>query len=288
MLLGAHESISGAYTTAVGDALEDGCECIQIFTKNQTQWKEPAVDEEKVLAFKAAREKAGIGPVLAHDSYLVNLASDNLETRRKSVEALLREMERCERLGLEFLVMHPGAHMGRGEGEGLELVAAGLGEVLAAFGKARARILLETTAGQGSSLGCRFEHFAWLLKNTRGGKNLGVCFDTAHVFAAGYDIKSADGYEKTFADFDRIVGLERLLAFHLNDSKKDLATRVDRHEHIGQGKIGRETFRRLLRDSRFGSHPGILETPGLPGGERGFRENLLVLKKLRGRKTARR
>lgn len=284
MILGAHESISGGFTRAIRDGLEDGCRCIQIFTKNQTQWKEPAIDEEKIEAFKRERKKAKINFVLCHDSYLVNLASNNAETRRRSLDALLHEMDRCERLALDYLVIHPGSHMNQGEEKGLELIAHGLSEVLRAFRKAGTRILLETTAGQGSCLGYTFEHLAWLIKNTRGGKKIGVCFDTAHTFAAGYDFRSPQEYKKTFAAFDKTVGLKKLLAFHFNDSKKDLGTRVDRHEHIGKGFLGSEPFRRLLTDRRFAGVPTVLETPPLPGGERGFKENILYLKQLARRR----
>ena len=282
MLLGAHQSIRGGFTTAVRCAVEDGCECAQIFTKNQTRWQEPVLDEAGINAFLDERHAAGLKIVLGHASYLINLASDNAETRRRSLNALLREMERCARLGLEYLVIHPGSHMGQGERRGLELVAEGLGEVLGQFPRSGTRILLETTAEQGTSLGCSFEQLAWLLDHTRGAEAMGVCFDTAHVFAAGYDIRSAQGYSKTFAEFDRLIGLDRLAAFHLNDSRKALASRVDRHEHIGQGTLGRVTFRRLLRDKTFRGLPGILETPALPEGGRGFRESLALLRKLQG------
>ncbi len=280
MILGAHESISGSYLRAIEEGLEDGCESLQIFTKNQTQWKEPAVDEGRCEEFRRERRKAEITFVMSHTSYLINLATDNPETRRRSLEALELELRRCDRLGIEYLVMHPGAHMGQGEERGLELVAAGIGGVLEKLKGAGARILLETTAGQGSSLGHSFDEIGWLLERTPGGERMGVCLDTAHAYAAGYDIKTAGGYKKTFDDFGRLIGLKKLLAFHLNDSKKDLGTRVDRHEHIGKGFLGPEPFRRLLRDRRFARIPAVLETPPLPGGDRGYRENLAILRKL--------
>ncbi len=281
MLLGAHESIRARLTRAVEDALEDGCECVQIFTKNQTQWKDPELDEAQVSAFREARSRSGLGAVLSHDSYLVNLASDNAVTRRRSLQSLFSEMERCERLGVDFLVMHPGSHMRQGEEKGLALVARGLGRVLGRFPRARTRILLEITAGQGASLGCTFEQLAWILRHAPGGRRLGVCFDTAHAFAAGYDFRTRKGYRETFAAFDRVVGIERLMAFHLNDSKKDLGSRVDRHAHIGKGFLGLEPFRMLLRDRAFRLVPAVLETPPLAGGGRGFRQNLTVLRRLR-------
>jgi deoxyribonuclease-4 len=281
MLLGAHESISGRLGRAVEDAVEDGCECVQIFTKNQTQWKDPELDDDQVSRFREARARAGIQAVLSHESYLVNLASDNGLTRRRSLQALLREMERCERLAVDYLVMHPGSHMNQGEQRGLALVARGLGRVLGRFPRARTKILLEITAGQGTSLGCTFEQLAWIMRHAPGGRRLGVCFDTAHAFAAGYDFRTRKGYRETFAAFDRIIGLRRLMAFHLNDSKKDLGSRVDRHEHIGRGFLGLEPFRMLLRDRAFGRVPAVLETPPLADGSRGFRKNLKALRRLR-------
>jgi deoxyribonuclease-4 len=280
MILGAHESIGGSYLRAIEDGLADGCESIQIFTKNQTQWREPEVDEARFEDFRRERRKAKIRFVMSHTSYLINLATDNPETLRRSIEALEHELRRCEKLGIEYLVMHPGAHVGQGEEKGLALIAAGIGGVLEQFKDAGTRILLETTAGQGSTLCRSFEQIAWLLERTPGGGRMGVCFDTAHAYAAGYDIKSAAGYKKTFDEFDGVIGLEKLLAFHLNDSKKDIGTRVDRHEHIGKGFLGPEPFRRLLKDRRFAKIPAILETPPLPGGDRGYRQNLAVLRKL--------
>lgn len=280
MILGAHESISGSYLRAIEEGLEDGCESLQLFTKNQTQWREPQVDGGRCEEFRRERRKAKIKSVMGHTSYLINLATDNPETLRRSLEALELELQRCDRLGIEYLVMHPGAHMGQGEERGLELIAAGIGVVLEKLQGAGTRILLETTAGQGSSLGHSFEQIAWLLEHTPGSERMGVCLDTAHAYAAGYDIKTSGGYKKTFDDFDRIIGLKKLLAFHLNDSKKDLGTRVDRHEHIGKGFLGPEPFRRLLKDRRFARIPAVLETPPLPGGERGYRENLALLRKL--------
>jgi deoxyribonuclease-4 len=280
MLLGAHESISGRLSRAVEHGIEDGCECIQIFTKNQTQWKDPEIDEAGAAEFIEARTRAGIRTVLSHDSYLVNLASDNAVTRRKSLQSLFSEMERCERLGVDFLVMHPGSHMNQGEKRGLALVAQGLGRVLGRFPRARTRILLEITAGQGTSLGCTFEQLAWIMRRAPSGRRLGVCFDTAHAFAAGYDFRTRKSYRETFAAFDRIIGLGRLMAFHLNDSKKDLGSRVDRHEHIGKGFLGPGPFRMLLRDRVFRRVPAVLETPAWEDGSRGFRQNLACLRRL--------
>jgi len=280
MILGAHESISGSYLRAIKEGLEDGCECIQIFTKNQTQWREPQIDESRCDEFKKERKVAKIKFVLSHTSYLINLASNNKETREKSILSLEMEFIRCQKLAVDYLVMHPGAHMNQGEKKGLELIAEGLEKILEKFGTGKPKLLLETTAGQGSNLGRTFEELAWLLENTKRGDLMGICFDTAHSFSAGYDLKTPHGYEKTFEEFDRIIGIKRIFAFHLNDSKKDLGSRIDRHEHIGKGFLGKETFARLLKDKRFSKLPGILETPPLPNGNRGYKENLDTLKSL--------
>jgi len=283
MLLGAHESIAGGYTRAVDEGVEDGCACIQVFTKNQTQWRDPVVSDEACARFVEARRAAGIAVVMSHGSYLVNLASDNGETRRRSLEALRAELARCARLGVDYLVIHPGAHMGQGEERGLALVAEGLGALLGGAGGGGGggtQLLLETTAGQGSSIGCRFEQLAWIIAHAGVGERIGVCLDTCHADAAGYRMGTRAEYEATMGELDRVVGLSRLKAFHLNDSKKAHGSRVDRHEQIGKGTMGLTPFGLLLGDPRFASHPGVLETPPLPGGERGYKENLSVLRGL--------
>lgn len=282
MLLGAHLSIAGGLHKACEEASRLGCNALQIFTKNQMQWNARPIHSEDVERFREARRKAGVDCVMAHDSYLINLASGNSALRAKSLRAFIEEIERCEALGVEFLVTHPGSPTDQGEEEGLRKMVASLRKALSAGG--RTRILLETTAGQGSTLGWRFEHLARMIDECDGHPRLGVCFDTCHVFAAGYDLRTEEGYRRTMAEFDRIVGLGRLLAFHCNDSKQGLASRVDRHEHIGRGKIGSAAFRCLMTDPRFQTIPKVLETPKEGGMDM---KNLAALRRLAGEATCR-
>jgi deoxyribonuclease IV len=279
MILGAHESISGEYANAVRDAIEDNCRCLQIFTKNQTQWKEPVLNTKKVHAFIENIKNSDISSTASHASYLINLASNNFETREKSILALFYELERCKALDIDFLIMHPGSHMNQGELSGLKLISSGIKEALKKTSNKKTFLLLETTAGQGTNLGFKFEHLAFLLKEIDI-ENSGICFDTCHSYAAGYDIKTKKGYEKTFKDFDSIIGLEKLKAFHLNDSKKEFMSKKDRHEHIGKGTLGKEAFINLMNDKRFKDIPAFLETPALQNGERGYKENIEFLMSL--------
>jgi deoxyribonuclease-4 len=222
----------------------------------------------------------GIRPIVGHTSYLLNLCSPHDDLWCKSIDTLVIELERCEELGVPWLVLHPGAHVGTGEEAGVARMARALGKVHAATPGFRTRLLLETTAGQGTRLGYRFEHLAWLLRQTPAGERLGICLDTCHVFAAGYELRTPDGYAATMRAFDRVIGLERLEAIHLNDSKGELGSRKDRHEHIGKGHIGLEGFRHLLNDARLARLPGILETPKSDDLHED-RENLAVLRCLR-------
>lgn len=280
MILGAHESAAGGVTEAAARAKADGCESLQIFTRNSNQWAPKALPPEEIGAFPAARKAAGLGPVLAHNSYLVNLAGPQPALHRKSMTAMRDEIDRCDLLEIPFLVFHPGAHLGTGVKEGLRRIAESLDRLLDEGGsRSKARLLLEVTAGQGTVLGSRFEEVAEILSLARRTDRLGVCFDTCHAFAAGYDLSTEEGYEATFQAFDRTIGLGRLEAFHLNDSKKPLGSRVDRHEEIGDGFIGAGAFRRLVNDARFRQTPGVLETPAGPDGEPSFKRNL---KRLRG------
>ena len=281
MLIGAHQSVAGGVHKAWAPADEDGCEAIQIFTKNASMWKEPVIAPDQARAFADARAKAkaGAAPVLSHDSYLINLCGLEAELRIKSREALLQEALRCESLGVDYVVLHPGAHMGAGEAEGLAKIVAGLDAVFATLPEVKTRVALETTAGQGTSIGHTFEQLAWIIERSAHTARLCVCADTAHLFEAGYDISTEEGARETFERFDRIVGLERLVAVHCNDSKTGLGSRVDRHEHLGKGKIGMAPFRFLMRDRRFNAIPKVLETP--KGKELvEDRENLEVLRKL--------
>jgi deoxyribonuclease-4 len=260
--LGAHLSIAGGLPRAIDRAQATRCEALQIFTKSVGQWRARPIPDDEAALFRARARETGL-PIVAHNSYLINIAAADPGLRAKSVAALGEEIDRAELLGLDGLVMHPGSYTTGSEAQGLRLIAAGLAAVLRARPNGRVRILLEHTAGQGTNLGHRFEHLAAILEQLDGSPRIGVCLDTCHLLAAGYDVCSEPGYRQTFADFDRLVGLGRLAAFHLNDSKKPCGSRVDRHEHIGKGCLGLEPFRRILTDARFASLPMLLETPKL-------------------------
>lgn len=261
-LLGAHMSIAGGHALAFERLAQVGGEALQIFVKNQRQWRTAPLKKEAIAAFRAAWQDHNRLPVAVHDSYLINLAAPDPELAARSVVALADELTRAGLLGIPYLIMHPGAHGGDAVEAGLARFTANLDLALAEAGPANeVMVLLETTAGQGTGLGSRFEELAAVIQASRFTDRLGVCLDTCHLFAAGYDIRTPATYAATFAEFDRVVGLERLHFFHLNDAKKELGSRVDRHEHIGRGKIGREGFRLLLNDPRFAAHPMVLETP---------------------------
>ncbi len=279
MRLGAHESIAGGLHLAFDRARSVGCDAVQLFVKSNRAWAVKPLTEEDIRLFKEWAAETGIHPAVGHASYLLNPAAPDEDLWRKSRDTLIVELERCEALDIPYLVLHPGSHMGAGEEEGLKRVARALGEVHAATPGFRARILLETTAGQGTNLGYRFEQLAWLLENTPQGERLGVCLDTSHIFAAGYDIRTPQDYAATLETFARIIGLDRLLVIHLNDSKADLGSRVDRHEHIGKGRLGLEAFRLVVNDVRFADLPGLLETPKSDDLHEDV-ENLRVLRSL--------
>jgi len=279
LILGAHESIAGGLYKAFDRAESVGCEAVQIFVKPNRAWAVKPLTDEDIARFKARADESGIRPVVGHASYLLNLGTPDEELWTKSRDTLIVELERCEALGVPYLVLHPGSHVGAGEQAGLERVAHALGEVHTATQGFRVQILLETTAGQGTSLGHSFEHLAWLMAHTLESERLGVCLDTCHVFAAGYELRTPEGYAATVEAFDQIVGLEWLRAIHLNDCKGDLGSRKDRHEHIGRGRIGLEGFRHVLNDPRLAELPGLLETP--KGDDlQEDRENLAVLRSL--------
>ena len=252
---------------------------MQLFTRSARQWALRPLAEDEVRAFAAARAATGIRALLAHDSYLPNPAAPVASLRARSVRELIAELERCERLGIPYLVAHPGAHCGAGEDAGLRTAARSLGEVLEACRGFTATIALENTAGQGTQIGWRFEQLGRLCAETRGGERLRVCLDTEHAFAAGYDLRSAAGYAAALAELDANLGIDRIVAFHLNDAKCALGGRLDRHEHIGRGGLGLGAFRRLLRDRRFAGLPMCIETPkGADLAE--DRRNLAVLRSL--------
>ncbi len=279
MRLGAHESIAGGLHLAFDRARMVGCDAVQLFVKSNRAWAVKPLTEEDIRLFKERAAETGIHPAVGHASYLLNPAAPDEDLWRRSRDTLIIELERCEALDIPYLVLHPGSHMGAGEEEGLKRVARALGEVHAATPGFRSRILLETTAGQGTNLGYRFEQLAWLLENAPEEDRLGVCLDTSHIFAAGYDIRTPQDYAATLEAFDRIIGLDRLFAIHLNDSKAGLGSRVDRHEHIGKGLLSLETFRLVVNDARFADLPGLLETPKSDDLHEDI-ENLRVLRSL--------
>jgi deoxyribonuclease IV len=259
LLLGAHMSIAGGLHLAFTRAEEVGCTAMQIFTKSASQWRGRPITDQEALAFQKTWRESAVGPVLAHDSYLINLGAADPLLWEKSIAAFLDEMQRCAQLGIGHLVMHPGAHVGTGETVGLARIAEAFRRIFAEA-PADITVLLENTAGQGSYLGGRFEHLADIMERVPQGR-FGICFDTCHAFAAGYDISTSEGYQAVMAEFQARVGCEHIQAFHLNDSKKGLGSGTDRHEHIGQGALGTEAFRSLLQDARFAAVPKILETP---------------------------
>jgi deoxyribonuclease-4 len=280
-LFGAHMSIAGSYHKALLTAHEHGCETVQLFTKSSNQWKAKPFTDDDLATFKTTLTDTGLQFPTAHDSYLINLASPDEALRRKSLEAFVIEVERADILGLSYLVTHPGSPTDGDERAGLRRVAKALDEVHKRCARAKVRVLLETTAGQGNSLGHRFEHLARLLELVKKPERLGVCFDTCHVFAAGYGLRTADEYADTMREFDRVVGLAQLRVFHINDSKKPQGSRVDRHEHLGRGCLGLEPFRMLVNDPRFSDRLMILETPKEDGDDDDMdKTNLSVLRGL--------
>lgn len=280
-LLGAHMSISGGVSEALLQAKEFACETVQLFTKSPSQWNAKPLAEEEVKLFRKTRKQLKLKFPMAHDSYLINLASPDETLYRKSIEAFVDEVERAEALELAYLVTHPGAHLGNGEEVGIDRIVKALDEVHRRCDGYRVQILLETTAGQGSTLGHRFEHLARILEAVEHPERLGICLDTCHVFAAGYDISTEEGYRSTFQEFDAVIGLKRLRVFHVNDSLKPLGSRVDRHAALGKGHIGTLAFQLLVNDARFQKLPLILETPKEEGDNDRMDEiNLAVLRGL--------
>ena len=254
-------SVAGGLHLAFERIREVRGTALQIFTKNQLQWNAGPIDPTSVEKFRQSWEEAGWIPVAAHDSYLINLAAVDASVAERSVKAFAEEINRCEALGIRYLVAHPGSHRGDGIERGLDRFTANLDRSLQMAKANTVNVLIEITAGQGSSLGSSFEEIAHILAFSQHRGILGVCFDTSHAFAAGYDLRNAQTYRDTFAQFDRIIGIGRIKFFHLNDSKGECGSRIDRHEHIGKGKIGLEGFRLLLNDPRFRNHPMVLETP---------------------------
>lgn len=258
-LIGAHLSIAGGVHLAVLEAEKLGCSAIQIFSKSSNQWKALPLSPEEISLFHSCRDRTGVAVPMVHSAYLINLASPDPVLYQRSVEAMIDEGERCRLLGIPHLVFHPGSHVESGVEEGIERIAKGMNAVLERTSSVK--LVLESTAGQGTAIGSRFEELAMILEQVKKKERTGICLDTCHLFASGYDIRRPEGYEKTIAELDRIIGREKIVGFHLNDSKKGLGSRVDRHEHIGKGEIGLDLFRLLLHDQRFVHLPLILETP---------------------------
>lgn len=260
-LLGAHQSIAGGYFKAVEIARNTSCNVVQLFTKNNNQWRAKDLTADDADRFRTRLAELGVDHPLAHNSYLINLGSPEKELWTKSIDAMVVEVQRASHLDIPYVVAHPGAYTTSSEELGLMRIVQGLDEVHRQTPDAKAKILLETTAGQGSCLGCRFEHLAEILAQVADPDRLGVCFDTCHVFAAGYAMGTEKEYRATIRAFDRLIGYKLIKAFHLNDSVKPLGSRVDRHAAIGKGEMGLEPFRLLLNDRRFRKVPKYLETP---------------------------
>jgi len=277
ILLGAHMSISGGASMAIERARSIRCTAMQIFVKNNMQWFARPLTGKEIHAFLNHVQRGELSSVFGHANSLINLAKTNPQFHVNSIQALAEELVRANQLELPFLVLHPGAHLGAGEDAGLEKIANSVDEVFRRIPEVKTKIALEITAGQGSCIGHRFEHLAHIIANVREPERLRVCLDTAHLFAAGYDIGSESGVRKTFREFDRVIGRNRLVAIHVNDSKTARGSRVDRHEHIGKGRIGLDAFRFIMRSPRFSKIPKVLETPK----GKDLREDVINLKRLR-------
>jgi deoxyribonuclease-4 len=277
ILLGAHMSIRGGVSMAIERACSIRCTAMQIFVKNTLQWFARPLTRGEIRAFLDHVQRGELFAVFGHANYLINLAATNPKFHANSIRALAEELIRADQLVLPFLVLHPGAHLGVGEEAGLEKIVGSIDEVFRKIPRVKTKIALEITAGQGSCIGHRFEHLAHIIANVREPERLRVCLDTAHLFAAGYDISNESGVRKTFRQFDRVIGRERLVAIHVNDSKTPCGSRVDRHEHIGNGQIGLDAFCFVMRSPRFRKIPKVLETPK----NKDLREDVMNLKTLR-------
>jgi len=272
-------SIAGAVGEALTRGKRAGCECIQIFTKSSRQWAAKPYSPEENAAFRRNQKETGIAVVIAHDSYLLNLGAPDKRLRKRSIVGFIDELERCEALGVPYLVAHPGSHVGSGERAGLRTIAKSLDEVHTACKGFQTQVALEITAGQGSNLGYSFAQMAQIFDAVHQSERLRLCFDTEHAFAAGYDLRDDQGYAQTMGELDECIGIDKVVAFHLNDSLRPFHSRVDRHEHIGKGHLGVEAFRRVLNDPRFAGIPMCLETPKGPDCKEDL-ENLATLRSL--------
>jgi deoxyribonuclease-4 len=279
MKFGAHMSVGGGVWKALPRGVELGCEIVQIFVKNNMQWFGKPYTPQDLALYANELASGALSCIFGHTGYLINLGAPAGENRERSIKSLLQELHLATDLGLPFLVLHPGAHLGQGEEAGLKQIVSGLDEVMRATRKSPVRIALENTAGQGTCLGAKISDLAALYQRVRYPERLVVCLDTAHFFAAGYDIRTPSGWDQAIGEVEQQIGLEQIVAFHLNDSKTDLGSRVDRHAGIGEGKLGREAFRHIVNDARFVSTPGCLETPRSDDHHEDL-ENLRILRSL--------
>ncbi len=278
MILGAHVSIARGVSNAPLHAKRIGCETFQIFTKNQMQWKIPNLSEEEINKFKHNLLETGVIQGTVYSSYLVNLASPDEKTHSRSINDLAVDLERAEKLGIRYLVFHPGAHKGKGEKYALKKISKSIDKVFQRSSSKESMLLLETTAGEGTNVGYLLEHLDYIIQHVKNPERVGICIDTCHIFAAGYDIRTLKAYNRFIKKIKLTFGLEKIKAFHLNDSKKELGSKMDRHEEIGKGRIGIKAFEMLVNDKNFINIPGILETPG---GDAAYKENINILKNLR-------
>lgn len=286
-VLGAHMSTAGGVSTSLDRAERIGCAAVQIFTKSNRRWFEKPLDPREIARFRGLAPGIGLRHLVSHAGYLINLASADMEVRRRSMQSMYDELVRAERLGIPWVVLHPGSHGGTGEDMGIRRVAVSLQILLRRTLGFKTGVLLETMAGQGTCIGWKFEHLEHIRRALRPASRVGICVDTCHIFAAGYDIRARAGYEAVIAELDRVIGIRHVKLFHLNDSVKPFGCRVDRHEHIGKGEIGAAAFGFLLNDQRFSGLPMVLETPKGPE----MKEDVMNLRKLRSlirRRLARR
>lgn len=278
MLLGAHISIADGFGESLIRGKNIGCDTIQIFVKSNIQWKARDIENFEIQEFFFNKRETKIDPVIAHSSYLINLASSNKRIRNLSIMSFIKELKIAKELKIQYFIFHPGYHKGAGLRKGIKLIAKALNQIISKD-NSRIIILLETTSGQGSSIGYRFEQLAEIISLVNKKKRIGVCFDTCHVFTAGYEIRNRTDSDKTLKKFEKIIGINKLKVFHFNDSKGDLGSRIDRHQHIGKGYLGLEPFRFILNDKRFQNIPMIIETPKNHGYEKDI-ENLTILRAL--------
>jgi deoxyribonuclease-4 len=280
ILLGAHMSISGGIFNSLLEGEKVGCNTIQIFTKSSNQWQAKPLNREEIEKFYREQQRTKIKPVVAHNSYLINLGSPQTDLLKKSKDSMLIELERCEKLSIPYLIIHPGSHLGDGETKGIKRIVDSINWLFDKTVRYKVKILLETTAGQGTNIGYRFEQLAEIMESVKDKKRVGICYDTCHTFAAGYDIRDKESYEKTWKEFDEILGIKNLLVIHMNDSKKTLGSKVDRHEHIGRGEVGLAGFRLFMNDKRWENIPKILETPKKEDKLKLDKMNLATLRRL--------